>query len=351
MMQITLDKIASVTGTLDLENEVEVAEYVPTERGTVLVVEALEEKSVYGELELRGGRLARIIKGDIIAGVLGERQALKGFVGSIPAQIEPGDTLHILNMGGVLGVCSSANSDFGTPLQVRVIGSVVLDGQPANIMDHAVPWQNSLRECAPIILVSGTCMNAGKTTVACEVVRVLSSHGYRVAAAKLAGVATQRDLLNMQDHGAVCALSFSDAGLPSTTRTDSCLVPAAKGVLAALSACNPDVIMVEFGDGIMGHYGVDILLRDRELMSHVKAHVLCANDLVAAWGGLRYLEEMGVSVDCVSGPATDNSAGVDYITEHFNIDAANGRNEAARLAAMVEHLVFAETHELVEVVA
>ncbi|MDQ3929993.1 MAG: hypothetical protein M3328_12715 [Chloroflexota bacterium] len=350
-MQVMLDKIASVTGRLNLEHEVEVAEYVPAERGTVLVVEALEEKSVYGELELRGGRMARIIKGDIIAGVLGERQALKGFVGSIPSHIEPGDTLHILNMGGVIGICSSANSDFGTPLKVRVIGSVVLDGQPANIMDHAVPWKNSLRDSAPIILVSGTCMNAGKTTAACEVVRVLSSHGYRVAAAKLAGVATQRDLLNMQDHGAVCALSFSDAGLPSTTRTDSCLVPAAKGVLSALNACNPDAIVVEFGDGIMGHYGVDILLRDREIMSHVRAHILCANDLVAAWGGLRYLEEMGVSVDCVSGPATDNSAGVDYITEHFSIDAANGRTEPDRLAAMVEHLVFAETRELAEVVA
>lgn len=350
-MQITLDKIASVTGRLELGNEVEVSEYVPAERGTVLVVEALEEKAVYGELELTGGRLARIIKGDLIAGVLGERQALKGFVGSVPSHIEPGDTLHILNMGGVIGICSSANSDFGKPLQVRVIGSVVLGGVPANIADNAVPWQTSLPDCAPIILVSGTCMNAGKTTAACEVVRVLSSRGYRVAAAKLAGVATQRDLLNMQDHGAVCALSFSDAGLPSTTRTDSCLVPAAKGVLSALSACNPDVIVVEFGDGIMGHYGVDILLRDRELMGHVRAHILCANDLVAAWGGLRYLDELGVSVDCVSGPATDNSSGVDYITQHFNIAAANGRGEPVRLAGMVEKLVFAEQGVLAEVVA
>ena len=351
MMQVMLDKIASVTGRLDLGHEVEVAEYVPAERGTVLVVEALEEKAVYGELELRGGRLARIIRGDLIAGVLGERQALKGFVGSVPSHVEPGDTLHILNMGGVIGICSSANSDFGKPLQVRVVGSVVVNGHPANIADNAVPWQTSLRECAPIILVSGTCMNAGKTTAACEIVRELTSRGYRVAAAKLAGVATQRDLLNMQDHGAVCALSFSDAGLPSTTRTDSCLVPAAKGVLSALSACNPDVIVVEFGDGIMGHYGVDILLRDRELMSHVRAHILCANDLVAAWGGLRYLDELGVSVDCVSGPATDNSAGVDYITGHFNIEAANGRTEPARLAGMVEQLVFAESRVLTEVVA
>jgi hypothetical protein len=140
----------------------------------------------------------------------------------------------------------------------------------------------------------------------------------------------------MEDHGAICALSFSDAGLPSTTHADTCIVPAAKGILAALNECNPDAIVVEFGDGIMGHYGVDLLLKDRELMSHVKAHILCANDLVAAWGGLLYLGEMGVHVDCVSGPATDNSAGVDYVQERFGKPAANGRVNPVELADLVE---------------
>jgi hypothetical protein len=335
-MLITLDKIASVTGRAQLSHHVEVTDWVPAERGAVVVVEALEEKSVYGELELLGGRMARIIKGDIIAGVLGERQALKGFVGFIPSRIVPGDVLHILNMGGVIGQCSSANADFGQPLQVRVLGAALVDGAPANIAHHAVPWQDSLPTSAPIILVSGTCMNSGKTTAACEIIRVLKGRGYRLAAAKLAGVATQRDVLNMEDHGAICALSFSDAGLPSTTHADTCVVPAAKGILAALNDCNPDAIVVEFGDGIMGHYGVDLLLKDRELMGHVKAHILCANDLVAAWGGLLYLGEMGVHVDCISGPATDNSAGVDYVQERFGKPAANGRVNPVELANLVE---------------
>ena len=89
-MQVTLDKIASVTSRLKLPTQIETTGDVPAERGTVVVVEAMEEKEVYGELELVGGRLARIIKGDLIAGVLGERQALKGFVGSIPESHPPG---------------------------------------------------------------------------------------------------------------------------------------------------------------------------------------------------------------------------------------------------------------------
>src|SRR5262249_53937223 len=108
-----------------------------------VIVEALEEKSVYGELELVGGRLARIIKGDVIAGVLGERQALKGYVGAIPAQVAAGDILHVLNMGGVIGKCSSVNADFGQPLRVRVLGVALIDGEPANIMRYSIPWQTT----------------------------------------------------------------------------------------------------------------------------------------------------------------------------------------------------------------
>jgi hypothetical protein len=342
-MHITLDKIASVTARVNLGRQVEIGGAIPAERGTLVIVEALEEKEVYGELELVGGRMARIIKGDLIAGVLGERQALKGFVGSIPSHIAPGDTLHILNMGGVIGHCHSANSDFGQPLRVRVLGAAMLDDRAANIAHYAVLWHDHLTESAPIVLLSGTCMNAGKTTAACEIIRVLRSRGYRLAAAKLAGVATQRDTLNMLDHGALAAMSFSDAGLPSTTHSDTCIVPAAKGILHALNQETPDAIVVEFGDGIMGHYGVDKLLSDCELMSHVAAHVLCANDLVATWGGILYLQQLGVHVDCISGPATDNSAGVDYITRHFGKPATNARRDPHHLADLIESNLLARS--------
>ena len=68
--------------------------------------------------------------------------------------------------------------------------------------------------------------------------------------------------------------------------------------------------------------------------------MLCANDLVAAWGGLLYLSQMGLDVDCISGPATDNSAGIDYIVERFGKQAANARTEPDALASLVEARVF-----------
>ncbi|MDQ3928018.1 MAG: hypothetical protein M3328_02595 [Chloroflexota bacterium] len=335
MKLVKLDKIASAVSRATLADEVEVGSSIASERGRLVVVQALEENDTYGDLEVVGGKLVPIRRGDMIAGVLGERQALKGFVGSLPTFVRPGDTLHILNMGGVIGLCTSVNSDFGAPVRVRVVGSVLVDGKPANLADYALTWKHSLSQSAPIILVSGTCMNAGKTTAASEIVRLLSHHGYRVAAAKLAGVATQRDLLNMQAHGAIAALSFNDAGLPSTTHTDSHLVHAAKGVLAELNRSNPDAILVELGDGIMGHYGVDLLLKDRELMSHVRAHVFCANDLVGAWGGLQLMGQLGLEVDCICGPVTDNSAGIDYVRNHFGKPAVNARNHPEQLGPVI----------------
>jgi hypothetical protein len=90
----------------------------------------------------------------------------------------------------------------------------------------------------------------------------------------------------------------------------------------------------------MGHYGVDLLLKDRDMMQHVGAHILCANDLVAAWGGLLFLGQLGLDVDCVSGPATDNSAGVDYIRTRFGKPAVNARWDPEALASMVENKLF-----------
>ena len=88
-----------------------------------------------------------------------------------------------------------------------------------------------------------------------------------VAAAKLTGVATQRDILAMHDAGAQQALSFLDIGLTSTINQQEAVVPAAKTILNILAKSNPDIIVAELGDGIIGWYGVDKLLENKEFIS------------------------------------------------------------------------------------
>lgn len=342
-MKLRPHKIGSVCARLDLGAEVSVSRMVEARSGQVLVVRALEEKRVYDVMELTSGRMAHVGKGDVLVGALGRRDALRGFVGRVPEQIHAGDTLHLLNLGGVLGEAVSENKDVGHPLRVEVLGMVLIDGQGANIADAALPPAPTDARLPPVIAVSGTCMNAGKTYAACEIIARLTERGYACGGAKLTGVAALRDTLNMADHGAVVTGSFVDMGLPSTAGRDD-LAAVSNGLLASLAASAPeelDVLVVEMGDGIIGAYGVESILNDPTFHGAVTAHVLCANDLVAAWGGVQWLAQRGLGVDVIAGPATDNSVGMTYVRRELDLPAANARTDGATFVDLVERAAFA----------
>ena len=339
MPTVVVHKIASSTSGLIAGREVEIGDGRPVTTGDIVVVEALEEKSVYDQLELITGRMAKISKGDVIAGTIGSRRALKGFVGHAPAAVRVGETIHILNLGGVLGVCTSANKDFGEPLKVKVLGVAVRDGRTINISDGAIPPAATLRCDKPVIVVAGTCMNAGKTRAACEIIQRLNGRGYRLGALKVSGVACLKDTLNMEDHGAIDSLSFLDAGHPSTAGFED-LAPMAKGLLNEMARKPVDGIVVELGDGIIGGYGVASIYKDRELVQAMKVHVMCANDLVAAWGAREVSRQLGRAIDVMSGPATDNDVGERYVEDELGIPAANARTRGAKLAELVMAKVF-----------
>ena len=334
-MKITLDKIASSTARLGLPRDVELSPHIEAKEGNVLAVRALMEKSIYDRLELVNGRMAKINKGDVMAGTLGYRRALKGFVGTIPESLHVGDTIHVLNLGGVLGLCVGQNPDVGSPLEVEVLGAVLMDdGEPANIKRNSLPPRDELGDCPPLVVVAGTCMSAGKTAAASEIVKRFANAGHRVAAAKLAGVACLKDTLDMEDHGAFATLSFLDCGLPSTAHVTD-LAPYARAILSDLAAKKPDVIVVELGDGILGDYRVGTFFENADLLRATKAVVMCANDLVAAWGAQKLLEEWGIPITVVSGPVTDNQTGTEYIRDELKLPAANAKSDGRTLFGIV----------------
>src|SRR5262249_52408364 len=156
-------------------------------------------------------------KGDVLAGTLGSRRALRGYAGAVPEAIAPGDVLDVLNLGGVIGRCTSTHPDLGAPLRAEVLGAVLVFpelgdriGRPAHIRDGAIPAARTLSCRIPVVYVAGTCMSAGKTAAAAELVRGLVRRGRRIAAAKLTGVALMRDTLAMTDAGAAAAATFND---------------------------------------------------------------------------------------------------------------------------------------------
>jgi hypothetical protein len=342
-VKVLLNKIGSATRNARLAREVTLTPEIVAAEGSVLAVRALDRKNVYNEVEDEHGRMATVNEGDIVAGVLGERRALHGYSGVIPDAVKVGDILHLLNLGGVIGLCTSANPDVGPPCRVEVLGQVLTfpnlasrRGVPASIRTNALPLADHLDGSVPIVYVSGTCMNAGKTFAACEIIRGLTRRGIRVGAAKVSGVSLRRDTLKMEDVGAVKALNFNDAGIVST-RPESA-PPVARGLLRALNdpAERFDCIVVELGDGIMGEYGVEAILRCKDLMAPARAHVLCANDPVGAWGATEYLrDELGITLTVISGPTTDNSVGRTFVEKRLGVPAINARQAGDALAQAV----------------
>jgi Domain of unknown function (DUF1611_C) P-loop domain len=333
---IDVDKIGSATSPLAVARTVAfVSSCEATKAGDVVVVRALSDSATYNMLELPSGRLAKINPGDLLLGALGRRRALKGFVGDVPPALKSGDQLHLLNMGGVIGYCTGHHSSLGDAIKLEVIGLVCDEaGRVQNIADAALPLRTSLGETAPIVMIAGTSMNSGKTYAATELIKQATRAGLRVAAAKLSGVACLRDTLNMSDHGAVATASFLDCGLPSTVDVED-LAPSAKAIIAQLNEVNPDLIVIELGDGILGGYSVETVFSDLELLEATAAFVFCASDYVGAWGGIELLRRKGVAVDVVSGSVTDSQMGEDYIKTQFSVPAANARRDGAVLFDLV----------------
>jgi hypothetical protein len=305
--------------------------------GDVVVVRALTESATYGNLELASGRLAKINAGDVLAGALGSRRALKGFVGDVPETIGAGDRLHLLNMGGVIGECKGHHSSLSDAIEVEVIGLVYDEEQNVrNIADGALPLRDTLPAgCAPLVVVAGACMNSGKTYAATEIIRQATRRGLRVAAAKLSGVAALRDTLNMADHGAVATASFLDCGLPSTVGVGD-LAPVAKAIITHLNESAPDLIVIELGDGILGGYSVGSVFDDAELRGRLAALLYCAGDYVGVWGGVELFKRRGLAVDVVAGSVTDSQMGEDYVEREFGVPAGNARRDGARLFGLIE---------------
>jgi hypothetical protein len=343
MRSVVVDKVASVTQACGLSNEVRIAtDNIPSEEGVVVVVEVLTNKSTYNTLELTSGRMAKVVKGDIVVGALGHRKALFGYSGHVPPSVQPGDIIQMLNIGGVLGICDSANPDKGKPFDCRVLG-VVLHfpylgeriGIPARVGHKKLDQEAKLdTHGVPVVALAGTCMEAGKTAAACAVISRMRHRGLVVDAFKATGVSLRRDILAMEDAGARRSAIFTDLGIVTTTRANG---PAlTRTMLTDLSTGKPDVIVFELGDGILGTYGVDAILECPDIRAALTGVILSANDPVAAWGGVKLLRErFGVDPCVVTGPATDNAVGVDIIKTQMGVAAFNAMTDGAALGDRV----------------
>lgn len=338
MKSVLVDKVASVAQACDLSHELRLSGDIPCEEGVLVAVKVLNNKARYNQLELTSGRMATVNQGDVVVGALGHRNALRGYSGHLPTELAAGSKVQILNIGGVLGICDSANPDVGAPFDCEVLGTVLhfpylgeRIGVPARVGEKPFADEPQLdTRGVPVVVLAGTCMDSGKTAAACAIVSRLRHRGFNVAACKATGVSLRRDILAMEDAGASDTMIFSDFGIVTTTAKNG---PAlTRLLLTSLAEARPDVIVLELGDGLLGAYGVDAILSDSAIKNACTLVILCANDPVAAWGGAKILRESyEIEPAIVTGPATDNAVGVDQIAERLSLPAINALTNGVAL--------------------
>ncbi|HLF68435.1 MAG TPA: DUF1611 domain-containing protein [Gaiellaceae bacterium] len=323
----------SVTRIADLEEHIESVEQLPREQwatGDFAAATVLERMGLSQTVETRRGRLAEVIPGDVVVGALGARFATLEAVGDWRA-VEEDLRIDALTRAGVLGRCTSiAPTSLPQLVPLRYLGHLVEDGHKLTMGDFVRPLEKRELE-APIVLVIGTSMSAGKTTTAKVVIRLLKQRGLRVGGAKLTGVGRYADALKMRDAGADHVVDFVDAGLPSTMCEPEVYRAALDYILSSLAWAELDAVVAEAGASPLEPYNVE--LAERELRERVRFTILCASDPYAVVG---VAEAYGIVPDVVAGRATSTEAGVVLCerlsgTRALNLLDREGQLELGRL--------------------
>lgn len=273
-------------------------------------------------VELTSGRQIEVAEGDRVLGALGHRYATLEATGSWQAVGRDG-RMSLLTGAGLLGKCTSRSRLRPPPTEVVYRGHLVRDGRALAMRDFVedVPPRDF---DAPVVMLIGTSMSAGKTTAARVATRLLAQEGLRVLGSKVTGAGRYRDVLTMGDAGAETVYDFVDVGLPSSIVPEPNYREALDGLMSRWAAAEPDVAVVEVGASPLEPYNGSVAVE--RLRDHVAFTLLCASDPYAVVG---LMSAYDATPDLVSGPASNTRAGVDLTRQLSGVRTIDVRDREA----------------------
>ena len=311
------------------------------------VVARVGRVGVHEFLEDPCGRRARLYPGDVVVGAYGNRYATDFYEGYLPG---PGDPLHLLTAGGLIGTVASAHTGRAGPTELEVIGALTdRNGHRMSVEDGAIAALGL--EHAPVagarvdtVVVVGSSMNSGKTTTAAALVRGFSRAGLVVGAGKVTGSGSGNDYWSYVDAGAVRVLDFLDFGMASTFGYPiSRLIATMVAISEHLRTGGAQVVVLEIADGVLQAETAALAAR---LPGVADAVVLAVGDALAALGATARLAELGVTVRAVSGLVTASPLAVREVTAATGLAVVTPAQLAA--GAAVELLTQAVTQPVTQ---
>jgi len=270
------------------------------------------------QCETKTGRMADLVRGDLLIGALGDRAATLEGVGYWSAI---GDDLEMegLTPAGLIGKATSTTLLLPEFMKLEYLGHIMRHGDKLGMQDFVVQAEPAPLDI-PVILLIGTSMSAGKTTAGQVIIRALSYFGQKVVAAKLTGAARYRDILKFRDAGASQVFDFVDAGLPSTVCPETDYRKALESLISRIVRVGADVLVVEAGASPLEPYNGDVVMD--YLKESACFTVLCASDPYAVLGVQTAFGNHLVP-DLVSGPASNTNAAVALVKKLTGLPALN----------------------------
>jgi Domain of unknown function (DUF1611_C) P-loop domain len=314
----------SVARIADFGSDPPPPEPLPREQwatGDYVVGEVLDSGELPCRIETASGRIARTAPGDLVLGALGVRAATLEAVGDWRGVGADG-VMQQLTAACVFGRCTSLSAWTHPLADVRYRGHAIHDGRKLTMREFATHGATPGELRAPVILIIGTSMSAGKTVAGMAIVRRLKRMGLRVAGTKLTGVARLSDTLAFRDAGADFIADFVDAGLPSTVVDPGEFEEAMQTLFGKLAAAEPDVVVAEAGASPLEPYNGDAAVR--LLGDRVRCTVLAASDPYAVVGVMNAFQ---TAPDVVSGRAASTRAGIELVEKLVGIPALNPLDE------------------------
>jgi hypothetical protein len=284
--------------------------------GDYVVGEVNARPSPMMRIEVRSGRTIEVMEGHHVVGAFARRYATLEAVGDW-RDISDDFQMDNLGGGGIFGKLTSLSPFMPRLISMTYRGHVLVHGEKVCMQDY-VPNLPERQYTLPTVMVIGTSMSAGKTTVARIVIRQLKDMGFKVVGAKLTGSGRYRDILSMRDAGADYIFDFVDVGLPTTVCDAEDYRLALKKLLSLISVVNVDVAVIEVGASPLEPYNGQTAVE--EISSSVEWTVLCASDPYAVVG---LMKAYGSSPDLIAGVTTNTEAGIKLVERLCGIKALN----------------------------